>query len=296
MSNQIKFDIFQVETTFYDESDFDSFEDLLNNPPINQFTLARNGNQFDLYKQIQKRGNYYTGVFCLVQMNELPPKTKLGDTPATLGLDPDEGLGHYTPFIFDPEYNIIIIEAKYGGVTSNAIAEYYRRKYNLKDISFNLVIDPATIERLTRITDIRSLEVTIAKAENGGIFDSRNQSIRQITNIADGTNTNVLRIEMSAGLQRNTFLNSNKIKSIIRALVGYRETNEVIKAEIKGREGDEDRQHIIDFVKNRVRLLINLPRTRNITDRYISDCINKAIAEYNLVRPNLQTFKVKSKR
>lgn len=296
MRKEIKFDLFQVSVDFYEDSELSTFEEILTNPPANPILLARNGNTFDIYDKVRKRGVLLVGTFCLVQMNELPPKARLGRAPEDLGLDDDSGLGHYTSFIFDPGNNIIAVQSNRQGVSAVGITEYFSRNYRVKNISFDVIIDPADIRRLQNMTDIRQFDVTIAKTKHGNIFDQKKQSIGQLVSATDGSNAGLLKLHLSAGYDKNSSLSLGWIRNMVRGLIGYADGGEVRKVEIRGREEDEDTLHVIDFLENKVKLMVSLPRSRSVSDSFIKATIKEAVNRYTEIKSELdRAYKVKRK-
>ena len=61
------FHLFKLTIEFREDSNFQSFEQLLMAAPDTLHILAKNGNPFRIDGEVKKVNNLYTGTFCLIQ-------------------------------------------------------------------------------------------------------------------------------------------------------------------------------------------------------------------------------------
>lgn len=298
MATYTNYYMFQVNIDPYDDSDFKTLKDMLDNLPDagDRIPLAKNGNKFDIYGDIRNRQSMYFGTFCLVQMNELPPRAKLGEAPIELDMDEDEGLGHYTSFVYDSTNNIILIQSNRNGITANGIALFFSRNFSVRSIVFDVVINPSDIQRLEAMSEIRNVEISIARVQNGSIFNNgRRRPISEMQQLGDATDANILKLTLGVGYDRSATLRKRSIISLVRDLLGFEQEGEVQKIIISGRETDESGIEMIDLITNKVIIKVILPAVRSISEISIQREINEVIRLYRDKKREVDNvYKVKS--
>jgi hypothetical protein len=298
MSNHSTFDLFKISFDNEDE-DVLSFKKILDSPLEKYSKIAKNGNKIDLDGLIKKDGELYFGIFCLLQTTELPPKAKFGKEPTEILSEDDEdtGLGHYTLFIFDPTNEVIIIQRNRNGVSYNGIAYFFQRNYNVRNFEFEILINPAELKQLSKLSVINTFEFSIAKPESSTAFfdNTDSKSMKQIMRVADDTNANVLKIQFGIGYERSSSLKKSSIIDIARSLLKNKK-EDLQKIEIRGRETDESGIEMVDLINNRAKIIVPTPKVRSITRVYLVKIIKKAIEEYRKIKPDLdKVYKVKRK-
>ncbi|SEW00498.1 hypothetical protein SAMN05428988_1178 [Chitinophaga sp. YR573] len=292
-----KFQMFQVRITPKIDSEITSFQNMLDNMPDPRVVMRKDGDDFDLIDGVNKRRIIYYGTFCLVQNSDLPPRAKLGERPKDLELDEGEGLGHYTSFFFDSTNDIILIQYNRNGITASGIAKYFKRNFRteIRKIEFNVVINPSEIERLRRMGEVRSLELSVASVRGGGILanDGVSRSVGELRSIADKTNADSISIKLTMGHTPGT-LRRNRIAAIFGNLLRADTHGDIKKMEITGKESDEGALETIDFITNKVIVEVTLPRSRHFTLATIERIIRDGIANYNEIKPEIDTaYKVR---
>lgn len=276
-----------------------AFHDLLDNLPEDRIPMAKNGNKFDLYGEIQRRRNgIYSGTFSLIQASEIPPKARLGEEPEDLDLEDDEGLVHFTSFIYDSTNSIILVQNNRNGITASGIAAYFQRNFSheIRKIEFRVVINPAGIEKLQEVSEIRKMNLTIAGVEGGGILanDGVKRAVGELSSFADTSNAHTVNISLSMGYNQGS-LNRNLIQRLFRAIGRSDQYGTVTKMEIVGRESDEDALRTIDFITNKVIIDVPLRNYRHYNDTVITRVITDSIGQYDLIRGEITTtYRVKN--
>lgn len=300
MSSTTYFYLFKVTVDPKENSEYSSLKEMLENPPSNPIAMAKKGNKFLLDGPVRRIGGLFTGTFCLIQTNELPTKAKFGEEPSDIiGEEEDGGLGHYTSFIYDSSNDVIGVQSNRNGVSANGIASYFRRNFNVRDISLEVIINPDEIEKLQKMTSISSFAVTIAKPQSGVAFNNRNQprAIKEMTDVADRTAANTMTLQLSIGYDRNGTLRKGAVSSYVRSLFSREDSLEIRKVEIRGRETDEDNLETIDLVTNKVSIPVAYKTPRSITPRFLRDILRKAVDSYTELKPKIdRTYKVKRSR
>lgn len=291
MSNKkYRFDVFHVVVEMRENQPQRSFLNLLDNPSVPEIPIGRDGGSFVLNGPIATNGIYRTGSFKFIQMTDIPPTGSISGNTFQIPLNQNEGLAHYTSFFYDTQRGTLMVESTHAGTSSGGIAVYFQRNHqDVKDIKFNMVLDPTNEDKLSRMNIIKKIDIRVARYENGQVFDSRNRSIKQITDVADSTDTNILEVKMSAGRKRDDSLSLPRTKQLIRSLRGWTSTQEVQKILVTGNDENGDRV-AIDFITDRVKIEVTLPRSRFVSDVTINRKIEAAIEEYNLIRNDLRGF------
>src|SRR6185437_306450 len=284
MSGTTTFMLFRVTVDPHDDDQsYTSLREILDDPLAEYQKMAINGARFELDGPVRRTHGIYYGTFCLIQTQELPPMVKAGGEPRELlaGEDDDTGLGHYTSFFYDPKYEMVGVQQNRNGISANGVAAFFKRNYHIRSILFEVVINPAELARLNNLTEIKSFQISIAKMENASAFSGKSDSMafRQVTKIADDTNANVFTLQFGVGYQRDATLRKGSVIDYIRSILRKANVTDVTKIEIKGREQDEDSLHVVDLINNKVKLIVTLPRVRQIDRNYNQKIIIKAIDE-----------------
>lgn len=290
----INFDVFKLTAT-NDQQDIVPFEKILLKKLSNYQTLGKSTGPILLIGDITKNGKFLFGTLAHNQMNDLPPAldSATGET-SELPIKDTQGLAYYTSFLFDPELQMIAYESKQNGVSLKSYLEFFEMNYSLPPIESEIVIDPIEIQRLNKMGVIKKFYVKIAKVENGAIFNTNKSSFKQIIDSADGTNTNLLEYTITSGRSRDGSLSLNKIKQMAKDLLKYKDTEEVEKMIITGKETEEDTANAIDFIANKVRISIKVERKRFSTTFALKEKYDLLTEEYKKVHPHLlKAYKLK---
>lgn len=289
------FHLFKLTIEFREDSNFQSFEQLLMAAPDTLHILAKNGNPFRIDGEVKKVNNLYTGTFCLIQKNELPIKAYLDKDPEKLLDDLDEGgLGHYTSFLYDSTNSIISIQSNKNGVSANGIISYFNRNYKIKDLILEPIINPDNIEKLRQMRSISSFEVSVARPENFNDINKKNKAISEMHEIADITKASTLKLTVGIGYQKKSSLDKKTIFSYARKFLSQQQEFEVKKIEVRGKENDEDNIQTLDLITNKVSIQINYNPPRSINLIFLGQILEKVIEEYLILKPEIDmTYKVK---
>lgn len=293
------FHLYKITVDPREDSVYKTFQEILDNPPVKQVTMAKKGNPFQIEGKIKKIGNIYTGTFCLIQKKELPTKAHFGKEPEQIIDDEDDGgLGHYTSFIYDSSNDVIAIQANRNGVSSNGIAAFFKRNYKVKDITLEIIINPDKLEQLLKMTTISSFQVSIARPENGAFVNANNKkSFFEMNTIADNTAANILTLQLGVGYKRDATLKKTSIFSYVRNLLSDNQTLDVRKIEIKGKENDEDNLDTLDLITNKVFIPVVYKSPRTINPRFLNSILKQVIDDYSVLKEKIdKTYKVKRKQ
>lgn len=293
------FHLYKITIEPREDSVYKTFQEILENPPVRQVTMAKNGNPFQIEGNIKKSANIYTGTFCLIQKNELPTKAQFGKEPELIiGDDDDGGLGHYTSFMYDSTNDVIAIQTNRNGVSANGVAAYFRRNYKVKDITLEIIINPDKLEQLLKMTTISSFQVSIARPENAAFVNLDNKkAFSEMNTIADNTDANILTLQLGIGYKRDATLKRQSIFSYVRNLLSKNQNLDVRKIEVKGKEHEDDNLDTLDLITNKVVIPVVYKSPRTINPRFLNSILKKVVDDYSTLKPKIdKTYKVKRKQ
>lgn len=239
------------------------------------------GDNFKIEKDI------ILGTVCHAQMIDIPPKidtttNKLEQLP----LDPSQGLGYATSFLYDTKTSIIAIESNKNGVSLSGLLELIEFNLKCDVIRSEIVLDPADFEKLNKWDQITKLVYRIARVENGEIFKSQKRAVGEAISIADSTGAIVIETVQSVGKMRSATLAKQTVLQLVRDLLPFRDNKEVTKLEVTGR-GENENLRPIDFIKNRIRLKITIEKTRHSAGFSTAFKYYEMQQEYAKLRPAL---------
>jgi hypothetical protein len=288
----INCNVFQLTTVNKEGEAFD-FAEVLLDKLENYNDVLQSGSPISII-EIKQEKKYIFGTLTHTQMNDLSPivdsltKSVVGE----IEMSATQGLGHFTSFLFDKELQMLVFESKQHGVSLGSFCHFFERNYSMPPIETNFVLNPAELIKLNKMVIIKSFSVKIAKVVNGAIFNNEKASYGQIIKSADDTNTDTLEYTIKAG--NSDTLSLTKIKQMARDLFKFRESDEVEKLVISGKESDEKAQETINFVTNRVKITIKVERKRFSSSFALKEKYYLMEEEFNKVRPSLlKAYKLK---
>jgi hypothetical protein len=270
-----------------------NLKSLFTNLPTSFIPIPRIDSSVSIYGDIVKSDGLFLGTLVNNQTSDIPPgfDETTGELEA-LKLELTQGLGYATSFVYDPEVRIVMIESVRNGVSIGSFCKFLIRNFDLPPIEAAVVINPSDLEKLYGFTSISKFHVKIARLENGNIFKDKKKSVSQITESADNTNTDVLEYRLGVRKRKDS-LSLTKIKSMVIDFLKYKETEEVQKLDIMGREGDDSASESIDFIKQRLRDRITIEKERLVSSFQIHDRYDQLTATYKKHKKSLQVYKLK---
>ncbi|TKK65422.1 hypothetical protein FC093_20135 [Ilyomonas limi] len=294
---KINFDVFKL-SAYNSVDDIIGFETVLLNVLSSYRPIHKNTGPISLSDAVKQHGKFIVGTLAHTQMNDLPNyrNTQTGET-GQLPLNDEQGLDYNTSFLFDKELQMLALESKKNGVSLQLFCNFFQHNYDLNKLETEIVIDPIEMQKLQRMSVVKKFKVKIAKVANGEIFSDggKRQSFGQIIDSADGTNTDTLEYVLTASRLKSDSLNVNKIKQFIRELLIFRDTEEVTKLELTGKEDEDAASYPINFIGSRVRFQIEVERKRFSESFALQEKYSLLKESYNKIRPNLlKAYKYKA--
>lgn len=278
---KIRFDVFELNIKAQNSTPVSSIFEL----PFERYNpIIKNGNPIILYEGINEHGRLLSGYLINNQMDGIPAAYDIKKKEiADLALNENQGLIHPKCFLFDKDINFLVFESGNIGISFNTFCEFFESA-NGVELESSIVLDPEKLRKYRRLDFFSSFEVKIAKVKNGTIFEDQ-MAVTDAINLSSETNCNKLLIKLQAS--KNKSLTKDKIREYIRFYSRYKESNEVQKLIVSGREEDDEKNTRIDLIKNRFKLEIEtkLKRYNDIT--LVHSKIAQMISVYNENRPKL---------
>jgi hypothetical protein len=111
---------------------------------------------------------------------------------------------------------------------------------------------PDAIARLMKFKQVRKLHVRVAGLDRLKAFEGDNQSVNGLINIAKGSKSPVVELELSAGLKRKESVDKAGVINTIKGLMGLpANVVNVEKIDVRGRVDEDmpiDHLRLLDFV------------------------------------------------
>lgn len=283
-----------------DEIQYRTLKDILDDPSDAPVPLQRAENFFTFDGQITKKNGLYLGAFSLIQTNNIPTKARLGEDPEDLFSDEDDdglGLGHYTAFIYDPKYDIIMVQSNKNGVTANGMVAFFKRNFDIDNMEAEVLLSKEDLQKLDRLSIISSFEISLAKPTDAGDFgNAGNATFKRAVQFADEVEGNSLKIHVGMGYDRTASLKRgnllNTVKSLLRISPGEQHFK-ISKLEVKGRETDEDSLETLDLISNRAKIVVPLEHVRSFNPAQVERLLSAALDEYRAIRDTIPNCTLK---
>lgn len=270
----------------------EEIKNVFNSPPASFQPLELFDSTVNVYEKIEQRGLYFLGTLIRNQIYDVPPKydeqkLELSRLPVEVG----QGLGYQTSFLFDPRYQIVMIESTNNCVGISTFCALLKKNFNLS-VDPRLVIDPAKMSAFNKMGVITKFKVKIASLQHGDLLRTHKRSaVGQIIHSADDTNTDTLEYTLSVG-KRKSALNRERIRGLVRVFSKYDE-EEIKTLIVTGKETDESDSNTIDFIQQKLRERITVDRPRINTTFNVDLHYTKLIEAYDR-HPDLSVYKVKN--
>lgn len=236
------------------------FDQILANVSASQDDEFRNETHNRVPMRLQeakKRQGVWIGDMVKIRMDNIPPKTKLNGQQEDLDLDPDEGLGEETAFLYDPGITILAIQRNRYAVSASAFARYFEIKGGIDEIELRPILLSSAMKRMAQMRIHRRLEISIASIQNLKMFAGDGHGVEKLTDLSDYFDAPAASIVVSMGQHSGTL---NKImqfaKDILQATrevssnAGYRPP--VTKLTVSGKHSENSPIEVVDLLEDRM--------------------------------------------
>lgn len=287
-TKKINFDLFQL-SVISNEGDVVDFEDILLEILPLYKSVTQNESPIIVIDACKKGERYVTGTMAHNQMFDLPPVADtVGRAVGELPIQPTQGLAHYTSFIFDKELQIIIYERKLNGVSFKSFCRFYEYNFPIENIDANIIVDPIEMKKLLSMEVVKKISVKVAKIQNGTLFSStKTPTFKKMRQAADDTNFTTMEYTLQAGRSKKSTLVPKVIQKTVKELLRFIDTDEVKVLKVTGKLDEDDTAGTIDFITNRIKITIEVERTRFNQSFSIEDKYSAMETQYQKIRPEI---------
>ena len=222
--------------------------------------VLQSGGNVSIHGQRVYRNGVVLGTFSYIQLEDIPPKqNKVTNEVHAIDLEEDEGLGYYTPFLFDPSSHIFVYVSNRNGVNLSAIRKFIGNNFDIPKFMFSPVIEPAAIQQFLNTPNYKTVKFKVAKVENQAVLlPDRDMSIEEIIDAARKFEPGQLNYELRAS--RKGQLSTGPVRQLVQSLFRYK-GDEVKQLIVDGYDDENIHRHF-DFVTERLKDCITVERFR----------------------------------
>ena len=217
----------------------------------------------------QANKSFLCGDVERIHMDNLPNKSGVSEEPDELDLEDDEGLGYNTAFVYYPAKKILGIQSNITGVSYSRLRDYINGilHKNNKATGFHInpiIVDDKNAQKVLNeeiAPSFKSISFTIENPKNFNFIpaDEQVSIIDDIANKAKENNAMRMTVTLSAGREKENFLNKLNIMRLIKKGA---EANNVknlkARAYLDGGENTE-----LNFLPNKLQYIDEITILRN---------------------------------
>ncbi|WP_408956189.1 DUF6731 family protein [Natroniella sp. ANB-PHB2] len=197
--------------------------------------------KIDLLNNISEGIDKKIYVLNFVKMREknLPSKVKEEEIAQPLVLEKDESIGEHVTALYDPEYNILMVQRNAHSLTPTGISNYLNELWGKKDketIHLTPIFYKEIFEKIKKAQTYRSLTLRLTDFSNTEYQNGNNILGKMVKNFGGFEAVNV-EINLTMGHNFKRGLNKNHIHNTLAVA----EANEdVVKKTVVGMKESED--------------------------------------------------------
>lgn len=207
-----------------------------------------------------------------IYMDNLPSKTGQDIEPDDLSLDEDEGLGYNTAFIYYEDKGILALQSNNNGVSYSRFRDYINSIQHKNDNASGFYINPIIVsdDNAEKVLNnqvspsFKSISFTIDNPESFDFVDSDEQASILKDIVKGGQNSNALKmvVTLSAGREKERFLDKLKIMTAIKRFLSEENTGRTKKLEARASlDGGENTD--LNFLPNKLQYIDEINIERN---------------------------------
>lgn len=164
--------------------------------------------------------NFVVGNMIRIRMHELPVRARIDGIVEDFDLSSDEGVGEQTAFLFDPKFNVILLQRSRSGVSSGNFTHYFYTRSDLKTLQLEPVLEPDVLKRIEKLAEVRRFEFKVASVNNMSFFGAHatDLSIKAFDKLMTDYKSPTIEMVLSVGRKRNVSLDTNSVLGTIKNL------------------------------------------------------------------------------
>lgn len=229
---------------------------------------------------INKDDLWLASIIRIRMENEyIPMKAKLNGEVEEIDLEEDEGIGETVSFLYDPQYQVLLVQRNRYGIGAAGIKRYLER---MGKFAFHMepIIELNALEKLKKKNVIRRFEFKLIRTPEMIRKDIEGKSGFQAINLLDEFGSYYVDVRLgfdNSKQNRGRVLNKESILRMANRILG-KDEEFVEKFRVYGNEGDEETPDFVDLIQDRIHevLNVNVSRTNRMTFEWMSDLLMRA--------------------
>jgi hypothetical protein len=206
-------------------------------------------------EELKRSRGFYTGDMVTFRMQRLPSRAALYGPTKTFDLTAEEGMGEHNAFLFDPFTRVVALERHRSGVSGATFSTYVATASNTSEaVVAAPCIRADAIRKLTKIKDVRSVEVGVAQVNPEALREA-GMGVFGFFDLISRTRAANMRVRLSMGYERDRSMNKKEAIALTQAALRLHgsagEGSEVTFLEVGG-HNDSDEQFAINLLKDRL--------------------------------------------
>jgi hypothetical protein len=199
----MKIDFYRVEMPADSGTFMDLLETAANLPDDTQRTVETSERTIRL-QEIQV-GNLVECEMIRIRMDEVPIIASLAGEVKEIDLDPDEGIGEETAFLYSRRLNTLVLQRNRSGVTKTGIARYFEAIGRLDaPIVLEPVLSRDAIRQIANFREVRKFTVRLARINNPTLLVGDDATDQETVELLPNAHAPEMEITLSMGHQRGS--------------------------------------------------------------------------------------------
>ncbi len=194
----------------------------------------------------------FGGDLVRIRMTDVPGKVRNSGGTSDIELEPDEGIGEETAFVYVDEWRVLAVQSNRGGPSAGQVAGYFsKQNAERSDVSLTAILDLAQLEQLDELASVSRMEVSIAVPSNRLASVQRPASVAGMIQAGGLLRAPRMDVTFSVGQDwRKKSLAQEAVAGLAKYLWQHPE-NDVEKLTINGRN-DADEAVVLDLMNARL--------------------------------------------
>lgn len=189
-----------------------------------------------------------------IRMDYLPAKVGLGrEGLKPFDLRDDEGVAEESAFLYLPDLDVLLLQNNWHGASASLMNAYFNGfiEPGSPHFLFSPIIDAAAQQRLTRMQDIRTFTLEVAKP-SGAFWREHNLPMRELASLASDSDAQKVMVTLKMG-HKDGSMNKSFLKNAAKRFLslGPGDDREVTALKVGGKMGP-DETVVLDLLHHRM--------------------------------------------
>lgn len=211
------------------------------------------------------RSPYWLIDFTKIRFEHGPGKASREEPIEGFDLAEDEGFGEETAALYDPRFQVLLVQYNHFGVRASTIGHYFSL-YNYEEDairSYDLLMrmDENADLRFASKEVIRKLHFKVAPPKMTSRQRAGNVSLGRALDVSDSLGAETIEVVISAGRSANSSLSIDRARAMVAKLMGMRPTDGdndpvLTKLEVTGKESPVDPTDVLNLIAPKLEVQI----------------------------------------